>query len=228
MSTGVTAMHRVILGVLVSAAVLMAQGTRPRDFPAQYTAHIKLGTTWLGADFHGHYANTAKASYETPKYLVVEVGIFAPPGKKVEIDPAEFVLKVNGHSLSAQPPGLVALTLKSPAYDRPSGLETEGQVGPVAVSTGQPPLGPRFPGDTNPANYPTRLPPAQTDPTLGNVQKEQLDPADEINRASLDKGAHATPIAGLLFFSWEGKLKKIKSLELEYTGPAGNTTLDLR
>jgi hypothetical protein len=221
-------MKRLFLSLLATAVALAAQGTRPRDFPAQYTAHVQLGNTWVGADFHGHFVNTGKATYETPLYLVVEVALFAPAGKKVNVDPAQFLLSVNGRALTPQPPSLVSLALKNPTFEEQPHLEAEGGVGGVVVSTGQPPMGPRFPGDNNPANNPVPLPKVDTDPSRGNVEHEQVDPADAAQKVALDKGQYTTPVAGLLFYAWEGKLKKTKSLKLEYSDPHGTATLDLQ
>jgi hypothetical protein len=222
--------ERLFLSLLAAAAALAAQGTKPRDFPAQYTAHVQLGTTWIGADFHGHIVNTPKASYETPRYLVVEVAVFAPGSKKVDIDPTQFLLTVNGRTLTPQPPNVVSLALKNPVFEeqqRPH-LETEADVGGVTASTGQPPMGPRFPGDSDPANNRMQLPKVDTDPSRGSVEQEHVDPADAIRRVGLEPGQHMTPVAGLLFYAWEGKLKKIKSLKLEYSSPHGTATLDLQ
>lgn len=226
---GMSSIGRLFLSFLAAAAALAAQGTKPRDFPAQYTAHVQLGTTWIGADFHGHFVNTGKASYETPRYLVVEVAVFVPSGKKVDVDPTQFLLTVNGRTLMPQPPNLVSLALKNPTFEeqRPH-LETEADVGDVTASTGQPPLGPRFPGDNDPANNRMPLPRVDTDPSRGSVEQEHVDPADAIRRVGLEPGRHMTPVAGLLFYAWEGKLKKIKSLRLEYSSPHGTATLDLQ
>jgi hypothetical protein len=227
-------MRRLFLSLLAAAAVLAAQGTKPRDFPTQYTAHVKLASSasgssiWVGADFHGHFVNTGSANYETPRYLVVEVALFGPTGKKVDVDPAQFLLTVNGSTLTPQPPNLVSLTLKNPAFQERPRLEAEGGVGGVTASTGQPPVSPRFPGDSDPTDNPVRLPRVDTDASRGSVQDEPVDPAEAIQRVGLDPGQHTTPIAGLLFYAWEGKLKKIKSIKLEYSGPQGKATLDLQ
>ena len=47
-------------------------------------------------------------------------------------------------------------------------------------------------------------------------------------KKTLPEGDRATPVAGLLFFSYRGKIEKINKLELLYTGPAGKASLDLR
>ena len=46
-------------------------------------------------------------------------------------------------------------------------------------------------------------------------------------KASLAEGNRALPQAGLLFFEWRADTKGIRSIELVYSGPAGNATLAL-
>jgi hypothetical protein len=219
---------RLILASLFIAASLSAQGTKPRDFPAQYTAHTQLGNVWVGADFHGHYINTQKATYDTPKFLVVEVGFYAPVGKQIEIDPSQFVLNVNGRALTAQPPNLVSLVLKNPTLDEQNHLQTEAGIGPVVMTTGQPAPGPKFPGDRDPSDTTGRQPRVDTDPSRGTVDHQPVDPAEAVQSVSLEKGPRGTPVAGLLYFSWEGKLKKIKSLSLDYSSTLGTAKLELQ
>src|SRR5580658_9612980 len=202
---GMICIERLFLSLLAAAAALAAQGTKPRNFPGQYTAHVQLGTTWVGADFHGHFVNTPKASYETPRYLVVEVAVFAPAGKKVDIDPTQFLLTVNGRVLTPQPPNVVSLALKNPAFEeqqRPH-LETEADVGGVTASTGQPPMGPRFPGDSDPANNRMQLPKVDTDPSRGSVEQEHAYTAATSWRGWVERGEHMSPVVGLLFSTWE-------------------------
>jgi hypothetical protein len=49
-----------------------------------------------------------------------------------------------------------------------------------------------------------------------------------VQRASMPEGDRALPEAGLLFFEYRGKPENIRSLELIYSGPAGNATLALQ
>jgi hypothetical protein len=47
-------------------------------------------------------------------------------------------------------------------------------------------------------------------------------------KMTMPEGDRATPVAGLIFFSYRGKVQNIKSLELLYNGPAGKATLNLQ
>jgi hypothetical protein len=48
-----------------------------------------------------------------------------------------------------------------------------------------------------------------------------------VQKSALPEGDRALPVAGLLFFSYTGKVEKIRTLELVYTGAAGKAELTL-
>jgi len=50
----------------------------------------------------------------------------------------------------------------------------------------------------------------------------------QVQKAALPEGDRPCPRPGLLFFEHRGETKKIKSLELIYSGPAGKATLSLQ
>lgn len=94
--------------LLASAALsaLHAQGTKTREDASKYVTHASFGAVALGADFWGHFVPLADGeTLRTDNYLVVEVALFAPPTTKVEIDPGQFVLKVNGQRILPDSPG---------------------------------------------------------------------------------------------------------------------------
>jgi hypothetical protein len=49
-----------------------------------------------------------------------------------------------------------------------------------------------------------------------------------VQKVTMLEGDRALPQAGLLFFEYRGKTQGIRSLELIYSGAAGNTTLALQ
>jgi hypothetical protein len=49
----------------------------------------------------------------------------------------------------------------------------------------------------------------------------------KVQKAALPEGERPLPAAGLIFFQYRGKSKGIRSLELIYNGPAGQTSLFL-
>ena len=102
----------------------------------------------------------------------------------------------------------------------------EGQAGPIAV-------GPRpqssFPGDPN--DRTNRLPgPAGSDPTAGTAdRKAPTNPAELIPKVALDEGKAHAARSGYLFFPYGGKLAKLKTMELIYSGsPDGMTPVVLK
>jgi hypothetical protein len=48
-----------------------------------------------------------------------------------------------------------------------------------------------------------------------------------VQKAALPEGERALPVAGLVFFQYYGKVEKIHTIELIYTGAAGKATLTL-
>ena len=49
-----------------------------------------------------------------------------------------------------------------------------------------------------------------------------------VQRAALPEGDRTLPVAGLMFSEFRGREKSIRSVELVYTGPAGNATVALQ
>jgi hypothetical protein len=49
-----------------------------------------------------------------------------------------------------------------------------------------------------------------------------------VEKATLPEGDRVLPEAGLLFFAYNGKTEKIKTVELIYSGSAGKVTLTLQ
>jgi hypothetical protein len=210
----------------VSLGALHAQGTKTRDDAAKYSAHAEMGPVTLAADFWGHGIPLDDGmNVNTRSYLVVEVALFAPPSSKLPISASQFTMKVNGQRLTAQSPGLVTVGMLIPDMrERGPRLETDEQVGPVAVSTGRDPVQAKFPGDNNPADRPR---PPLGEPPAATTDK-RLDPVKAVSDAALPEGSHATPISGYLFFAWPGKLKHVKQAEIEYKSEIGTATLSLR
>lgn len=215
-----------MFALAVSLSLLHAQGTKTRDDPAKYSAHAKIGVVGIGADLWGHFIPLDTESLRTDEYLVVEVALFTSAGAKVAIDPAQFVLKINGQRLLPSSPGLVTLGIVDPDMrQRGPHLETDAQIGTGEISTGRDPTQPKFPGDSNPADIPL---PRRAPSSDEGLQKEPIDPVKAVNATALPEGSHPTPISGYLFYAWTGKLKRVKHAVIEYTSPMGAATLTLR
>lgn len=217
-----------MLLAVISTAPLVGQGTKVRESAALYPAHTQIGNIAVGADLIGHYVPLPHTTLYSNSYLVVEVALFAAPNDKVNIANGQFVLKINGHRLMPQSPGLITLDFAVPEMrERPPHIEAGGGLGGTTVGTGADPTAPKFPGDPNPQDYP-RIPPRPREVPSGGEEVDDPSPAHGILQVALPEGEHATSIGGYLFYAFSGKLKRIKHAELEYSSPQGSATLALR
>jgi hypothetical protein len=129
------------------------------------------------------------------------------------ITTSAFVLRINGkEKLMAQTPGMVGAALKYPDWQYERGVRMAA--GPVII--GRPAPVERFPGDNRPAQsrIPGPVPRAPTDAGSGAATAEPEDPAEVVNLTSLPEGPRRQPVSGYVFFPWQGKLTKIKTVEL--------------
>ena len=191
-------------------AAEVSQGLPPRLTPADYQAQIKVGPVTIAAEFSGHSVPTPEGPLSTEDYVVVETGLFGPPGERVTLSPDNFSLRINGKKMPSpsQPYGLVVKGLKDPTWEPP---ETVGapQKSKTSLNSGG---GGGGGGD---------VPPEPPKPPL-ELQRTW---AKRTQKASLPEGDRVLPQAGLLFFEYRGK---VRSAELIYNGPAGKATLALQ
>jgi hypothetical protein len=52
--------------------------------------------------------------------------------------------------------------------------------------------------------------------------------SEHVQAAALPEGDRALPVAGLIFFHYNGTDKSVHSVELIYNGPAGKATIALQ
>ena len=183
----------------------------PRATPADYQAHVQAGTVTIGAEFAGHSIPDPQASLSTEDYVVMEVGLYGPPGARLRLNYQDFSLRINGKKtpLPAQGYELVFKSLKDPDYVPPDAP------GAAAKSKGRITTGGNGQSDTSGG-----LPPIVHIPIAVSRGWEQ-----RVRNASLPEGERPLPAAGLIFFDHHGKSN---SLELIYNGPAGKATLVLQ
>lgn len=213
-----------IFGVLASAVFtlsaqeestkeIQAKGMPPRAAATEYQAQGKAGMVTIGAEFAGHSVTAPDHTYSSDDYIVVEAGLFGPPGARTTLSRDDFSLRVNGKKnvLPSVPYELVFKSLKDPEWQPPEAPEeSKGSKGGLTTGGGggqndsAPPPPPKMP-------FPLRRAMEQ------NVQK-----------AAMEEGDRPLPQAGLLFFLYRGKTEGLKSLELIYSGAAGKATLDLQ
>jgi hypothetical protein len=187
-----------------------SKGLPPRAAASDYQAQGKAGALTIAAEFAGHSVPTPDAIFTSDDYVVVEIGLFGPAPATVA--PSDFSLRVNGlkKTLPAQAYELAFKTMLDPSWEPPK--QEDKSAGKTSFGTGGS-------GGGAPDNGP---------PPVVHMPMEIRRPMEQrVTKAALLEGARPLPRAGLIFFEYHGKIKNIKSLELIYSGAAGNLTLPL-
>lgn len=204
---------------------LPAQVVPARPKPAGYPVHAQVANTGIGAEFMVHVVSIEGQSYFVPDYFVVEVAVFPEKEGQLELRNGHFTLRINGKKQEITPhaPGLAAASLKYADWSqRPSATASAG-AGNGGIIVGRPQTQPRFPGDNRP---PRPAGPMQT--TVDTDKEKPVSAAEAVVEAALVEGPVSQPVAGYLYFPYQGDGKKAKKIELVYRGPAGEVTLLLR
>nr|AER58214.1 hypothetical protein LP001_035 [uncultured Acidobacteriota bacterium] len=185
------------------------KGMPPRVGPSEYQAHAQAGAVTIAADFVGHSVPTPDATYTTEDYVVVEAGLFGSPEGRATLSKGDFSLRINGKKIASpsQPYELVFHSLKDPEWEPPS---KDSKAGKTSLGTG---------GGADQGATPA---PVHMPIELRRAMEQR------VQKASMLEGDRSLPQAGLLFFEYRGKPQSIRSLELIYSGSAGNATLALQ
>jgi hypothetical protein len=216
-----------LLAALGTYTPLAGESLSVKENAGRYYAHANLSSgNSIGADFLGRYLPVSGSTIYSDEYIFVEVAFFGP-AKQADFKHSQITLRINGTTFTPQTPGLVTLQGNFPEMIARPQVVLDGGVGQGQIEIGGTERKPRFPGD-DPAHTPSRVPQTQTDPSNGQVVRAPVDPNRAVQEAELPEGSHSLPIAGYLYFAYEGKLKKVKHAELEYKGPLGSATLTLR
>jgi hypothetical protein len=181
------------------------KGLPPRATPGDYQAQAKAGSVTIAAEFMGHSVPTPEVTYSSDDYVVVEIGLFGTGQTMLSV--GDFSLRINGgkKTLPSQPYELTFKSLKDPDWEPP---KTEKSKSSLSTGGGG--------ADSGSAPAPVHMPMEVRRPMEQRVQ-----------RAAMLEGQRPLPQAGLVFFEYRGKVKAIRSLELIYSGAAGNVTLEL-
>jgi|SRR5579871_2912537 len=183
-----------------------SQGLPPRAGPSDYSAQVKAGNVTIAAEFDGNAIPTTEGPLSTDKYVVVETALFGPG--TLQLSSNDFSLRINGKkaALASQSYVLVQESVKDPNWAPPEKQEKSK----TSFGTGG--------GDTSSSTpEPVKVP--------FELQRAM---AQHVKQAALPEGGRTLPQAGLLFFPYRGKVTGIHSIELIYSGPAGNATLALQ
>jgi hypothetical protein len=205
----------VLMGVLMVHAQAPDQpgkealkGLPPRVSPTEYQAHAQAGAVTIAAEFMGHSVPTPDGTYTNEDYVVVEAALFGPPDARTKLATGDFSLRINGKkvALPCQPYELAFKSLKDPEWEPPS-KEAKSKTsigGNGGADAGATPVVVHMPMD------------------LRRAMEQR------VQKAVMLEGDRALPQAGLLFFEYRSKTQGIRSLELIYSGAAGNATLTLQ
>src|SRR5271168_3673860 len=104
--------------ILLTILPLFAQeasetrGMPARATPGDYQAHGAAGPVTVAAEFMQHTVPTPQGLLATEDYVVVEAGLFGPPGARATVNPSDFSLRIN-EKKSAQPSEPYAMVFKS-------------------------------------------------------------------------------------------------------------------
>ena len=178
----------------------------PRSTPGDYPAHVQVANVTLAAEFAGHSVPRPEGPLSTDEYVVVEAGVFGPPGARLTLSPENFALRINDRKPQTGAPFvLVAHSLRDPEWVPPEQKKSKPKTS----------FGGGGGDDTStlPPKVPIELQRAWT---------------QYIQKTSMPEGDRELPVAGLLFFQYRGKSQSIHSLDLIYSGPAGNVSLPLQ
>jgi len=191
------------------APVAPSKGLPPRVGPSEYQAQAQAGAVTVAAEFTGHSVPTPEGTYTTEDFVVVEVGLFGSPQARATLSNGDFSLRINGKktALPSQPYELSFKSLKDPEWEPPTKPDSKSK---TSFGGG---------GGGNDPNY---TPPP---PKMPNELRRAME--QRVQRAAMLVGDRALPQAGLLFFDYHGKTENIRSVELIYSGSAGNATLAL-
>lgn len=213
--------------LILVPALLCAQGTAPKSKPSEYPVHKSFKNIEIGAEYLLHSIPGPKGMLFAPNHLVVEVAIYSTSPEPLTVRQDDFSLHVNGKKLVLVPqsPGLVAYTIKYPDIERTRNLEIDAGLGNSTVTLGRRPAPARFPGDPRPEQQKPPNQPAQA--TVQDVGKEAPSIDELVAAAALPEGESRLPVSGVLFFSYDGKLQSIHTLDLVYRGSSGRITLPL-
>ena len=186
------------------------QGLPPRAAPTDYQAQAQMGAFTLAAEFSAHSIPTPDGPLSSDQYVVVEAALFGPADPKAQLALRDFSLRINGKKAPTPASSFASVieSVQDPEWAPPAAKEKpKTSFGTSGSQRG---------GGEAPAE-PVKIP-----------LEVQRGMAQRVKKASFPEGERTLPRAGLLYFQFSGKAKNIQSVELIYSGPAGNATLALR
>jgi hypothetical protein len=222
--------------ILIAALCLLAQqpntpsqeqqasetrGMPARATPGDYQAHADAGKVTIGAEFFQHTVPSPEGVLNTDDYVVVEAGVFGPPGARTTVSFQDFSLRINGkkNPQPSEPYAVIFKSLKDPEWEPPVPAGGESKAGKTGISSS----GGGGGGKTGLGGAGNDPPPVVHPPF-----KLQREWESRAKKEAFPEGDRSLPQAGLLFFVYRGKASGIHSLELIYSGSGGKASLSLQ
>ena len=207
---------------LSAMSVCLMAGAAERTKAEDYPVRAEAGGVTLAAEFLYRSVPSSAGNLLLRDHIVVEVAAFGADGRSLKLSAGQFSLRLTRKALPQSPvPSQVVAAHQRQRDPFLSSARPEG-ADPVVIG---PPASPRFPGDPR-----AQGPPILTQPDLrpeGAERAPEPDIAELLDRAALPDGEQPLPVRGCLYFPYSGKMKKLKGLQLLYTGPEGEAALDL-
>ena len=191
------------------ASSATSKGLPPRVAASEYQAQGQAGAVTIGAEFTGHSVPTPEGTYASDDFVVVEIGLFGAPQSRASVSLSDFSLRINGkkNAVTSQPYEFAFKSLKDPEWEPPSKPDSKSKTS-FGSGGGN--------NDLNATPAPVHMP---------NELRRAMEL--RVQRAAFLEGDRPLPEAGLLFFGYHGKADSIHSVELIYSGSAGNVTIPL-
>ena len=204
------------LPAFLAIGLAHAQAIDPKAKASESPVHLTTPDVEIGAEYMVRSFGGDRM-YIAPDHLVVQIALYPLHKRIINVDSRTFRLRLNGKkdALFPQSPGMVAASVKYPDWRRRPTLVFGGGMGDTGISVGRPQPTARFPGDNRPVR--DRLPaPPSTGGGVPRPESADPEPAELITVQALQEGPIRVPVTGYLYFGYEGKLTKLKSVELLY------------
>jgi hypothetical protein len=211
-----------LLACICFAGLAWAQGTDPKPKVEEYEIHAAVKDASIGAEYMVHSFSGQGATFIAPDHLVVEVAIFPLRRSPTLCSSQNFVLRVDGKTLRPVSAEMVAISLQRRDWRPARGVQATAGTGDDTVILGAPttPV-PPFGGQRR-TPMPPRAPAPEDRSGLPPAEKVRAD--ELVVSAALPEGEFRAPVSGFVYFPFEGKASRIKSVELIY----GDTKLKLK
>jgi len=196
------------------AALAFAQGTDPKPKAEDYEVHAKLKQLEIGAEYMVYSFSGHGQTFLTSDHLVVEVALFPPKGTMVVASHADFSLRVDGKVLRPATPQMVAAAMQRTEWRQPRGVQGTVGMGNDEVIFGGPPRQTPPYGGTTRTPSPPRAPEPENRSGLPPPEKVRAD--ELVVEVALPQGEFHAPVSGFVYFPFQGKASKIRSVELIY------------